>query len=678
MTLLLVLCGAGSDLTVFAQENGNVFHVSQSLGHDGNSGTDEAPFATIGKCAHIARPGDTCLVHEGIYRETVKPRRDGKEKLPISFRAAPGEQVRITGLDEFAGKWTRLENAVYQTVSVEPVKQVFVGDTPLHIARFPDSPDHFTPEYAEITHAKCKTLAGTWSPDYRDCAAYDEDGACGVTNNCWDKSFPKIRWRIRSDALDEAQNWNNGTIAILDGGHFNAERAVIINTYPGKEIEFERFNEKPVFPGLLFYISNSMNAVNTSGEWAYDPGEKQLYIKPHGSGMPENIQIRTRDLAFDLRGKTYINVSGFEIVAASVKTDSKSRGCVLDNLSVSYPVYHQMYGASTNYPGQGANRHSITDRTLGTGVTLGGTDNVLKNSTITKSWCDGVTVYGSSNIVSNNTISDVNWSMTACAAVAVNGNNHLITRNRMHDCGRACLWYQQTTDSEISYNDIYNACWLGKDCGVTGSYGWFGKNKDASSDHDGDGTGNILHHNWIHDNRNAHGGACLYLDNNEQDYLVHHNVLWGCEIAFILNDTYIGQLPTGHKLYNNTCFDVEYRMSDFGGSREWALNGVEFKNNLCSSSKDAHYNPFNKAELRMEHNIGPHDPNLYAQPVTGSAWTADRLGLKDIQGRDFRPTLKSPAYQMGVAIPGITHTMDKPPAAGAHENEEDTWKAGPQ
>ncbi|WP_051393350.1 right-handed parallel beta-helix repeat-containing protein [Glycomyces arizonensis] len=81
-------------------------HVAKS-GSDTAVGTAEAPLLSIGAAAALAQPGDTVLVHAGVYREWVNPPRGGTADAPITYQAALGadgryEPVTISGAEVIA------------------------------------------------------------------------------------------------------------------------------------------------------------------------------------------------------------------------------------------------------------------------------------------------------------------------------------------------------------------------------------------------------------------------------------------------------------------------------------------------------------------------------------------------------------------------------------------------
>ena len=71
------------------------YHVSPK-GSDNNAGTVEAPFKTINRAARKALPGDVVTVHEGVYREWIKPMYGGtSDNRRIVYQAAEGERWRL-------------------------------------------------------------------------------------------------------------------------------------------------------------------------------------------------------------------------------------------------------------------------------------------------------------------------------------------------------------------------------------------------------------------------------------------------------------------------------------------------------------------------------------------------------------------------------------------------------
>jgi hypothetical protein len=64
-------------------------------------GYPAVPFATLTKACAVAKPGESIVLREGIYRETLSPKCDG-----VAIRALTGEKAVISGADLIEG-WTR-------------------------------------------------------------------------------------------------------------------------------------------------------------------------------------------------------------------------------------------------------------------------------------------------------------------------------------------------------------------------------------------------------------------------------------------------------------------------------------------------------------------------------------------------------------------------------------------
>lgn len=110
------------------------YHVSK-CGKDTNCGSMEAPFLTIQRAAELAVAGDKVIVHEGVYREWVRPVNGGlSDSCRIVYEAAAGEHVEIRGSERVTG-WECLEGSVWKAClpnemfgSYNPYVQEVFGD----------------------------------------------------------------------------------------------------------------------------------------------------------------------------------------------------------------------------------------------------------------------------------------------------------------------------------------------------------------------------------------------------------------------------------------------------------------------------------------------------------------------------------------------------------------------
>ncbi len=122
--LLWASCGprsagpAGSGMSA----NCNIYHVDNTdpQAADTNPGTEAKPWKTIARAgsAKELKPGDTVLIHTGVYREHAKITVSGEPGKPITFAAAPEAKVVIKGSEIVTGKWERL--AGVKEVKVAP------------------------------------------------------------------------------------------------------------------------------------------------------------------------------------------------------------------------------------------------------------------------------------------------------------------------------------------------------------------------------------------------------------------------------------------------------------------------------------------------------------------------------------------------------------------------------
>lgn len=73
------------------------YHVASQGDDRKGSGEASAPWRSITHAATRAKAGDTVMVHAGTYAENVRIRATGDLDRPLTFRAAPGAKVWISG-----------------------------------------------------------------------------------------------------------------------------------------------------------------------------------------------------------------------------------------------------------------------------------------------------------------------------------------------------------------------------------------------------------------------------------------------------------------------------------------------------------------------------------------------------------------------------------------------------
>ena len=89
------------------------FHVAKN-GNDASLGSSAAPLLTIQRAADLAQPGDTIIVHQGVYRERVDPPRGGRsDRERIVYQALQGEHVEIKGSEVVKG-WVKVQGNVWK------------------------------------------------------------------------------------------------------------------------------------------------------------------------------------------------------------------------------------------------------------------------------------------------------------------------------------------------------------------------------------------------------------------------------------------------------------------------------------------------------------------------------------------------------------------------------------
>jgi len=128
----------------FPAGTGKTYYVSPQ-GDDAGAGTREKPYMTIARAVGAAEPGDTILLREGTYAESVTVRRSGRPDAYITLRADPADSVpgpriylaeggdfvqrivrrpKIIGWVPAGGAWQDMGGGLYATDEKRPVGTV--------------------------------------------------------------------------------------------------------------------------------------------------------------------------------------------------------------------------------------------------------------------------------------------------------------------------------------------------------------------------------------------------------------------------------------------------------------------------------------------------------------------------------------------------------------------------
>ena len=451
------------------------YHVTQT-GSDDAAGTAEAPFRTLSRAVAALRAGDTCIIHEGIYRETMTLTRSGDAGRPIRIQAAPAEHVTISATEPLRATWTRQGGGVYAARIDPPPRQLFFDGQMAREAAWP------------------KGRPG----DLMDRPCLKAEEGTGYQ-------------RLVSKKLPPG-DFNGGYALIWRGGAWTNATQRIKDYRPGESLAFDppftpfgdRYHQGDAFKpreGNRFLLLGARAALTAPGAWLIDGPSGLIYFIPPSGKTPQDLHFETkaRDLTLVLRGCSHVEVRGIELFGGAFDLTG-ANDCVLENVKSLYS--NDFTRTDREVPAHAINR-------------IAGKRNTLRHCLIAYSAGTGLDIQGDDNALSNCVIHDIGYMGTYEGAVQVKGTKRtVIDHCSIYRAGRDLVLHHQAEQLRITYCDLHHAVMLNNDAGATYAWGT-------------DGKGSVIAYNWVHHSMQENSRG-IYLDNFCKNFAVHHNVVWAC------------------------------------------------------------------------------------------------------------------------------------------------------
>jgi hypothetical protein len=559
-------------------------------------GGREAPFRTIQHAADRLKPGDECRIKGGTYRETVAPANSGSAEGPIVFRAYENERVVISGCERVRG-WQRVRDHVYKakvSMGLGHENQVFADGRMMFEARWPNAGGT---DQKYLLEFKMATMDEGTTP-----------------TRIVDPALPDGDWAGATVWVSSHRRWFCWTGKVTESGA----------GYVEVENNADKKGNHVCRKGGKYCLFGAKSALDAPNEWYYDSGAGELYVwMPDGGEPAGRVEVKRRMYAFDLRGKSHLELRDLDIHAGCIRTDERSESLVFDGVHAEY-VYHssravRQYGSQKR-----------------TGIVLDGDGHLVRNCEIAYSSGSCLVLTGRDCWIVNNYVHDGDYMGTFASPVVFAGGTrgHVFSHNTVTRAGRATLGTGSLHDCLVQYNDVSYAGYLTDDLGLTYGNAVEGGNSE-------------FRYNWLHHNVADGKNMGLYFDHGCKNLIFHHNVIWAVDFAGIINNHYGNYLL----YYNNTVADARHSYrSTWSAAQEKDLYGCRMFNNVGTAAMV----------------VGAEDL------ASGSnSWNYRKLREKRFLSPGTEPV------DSATVIPGITDDyVGAAPDRGAYELGAPPWKAG--
>ncbi|MBR6729116.1 MAG: hypothetical protein IKL80_03050, partial [Clostridia bacterium] len=518
------------------EATGHTYYVAQNAQNasDENVGDAASPWKTLTHAGKVVQAGDTVIVKEGTYRETLTVKNNGEPGRPISFVAAEGEEVIISAAEEFSDFMPYKDGILATHVGWDlgvTRNQVFYKGNTIREARHPNGP--------ELDWAEQAQLSDNW-PTKGDIHLVSEKDQ-------------KHAYSETALNQEEKDYWKGGVLIGAWNTVYGVESADILGSEKGC-LTVERAggwggpDNATHYDYSWAYITGHQNAIDLPGEWIIR-GDTLFILPPEGETAETlTLEIKKRMLVIDLENNKHVNVSGFTTIGGSAKLNNAEM-CRIDDCHVRYNN-HYLY---TKDPGMGFLEDGIKTNPNGAplrgeiGFFIGGRDNVVTNCHFDEAAGTAVYVAGLYTYMENLLVKNCGYGGSYCGGIYVTklatqawdapSGGYYLYQSTAANSGRSV--FMRTSNADVrtpmvlpghnAYNEFYGSMLASLDSGIIYTY---------MTDHGFDRLKTQMHNNVVY---NSYEGINkfifgIYHDGGTQNIDTYENIVFSTDESIMVGD----------------------------------------------------------------------------------------------------------------------------------------------
>ena len=640
ITFLIALGGTGlcSDLTAY--------YVAES-GDNSNCGDRSHPLRSIQEALdRMTEDGnciDTVYISPGTYRETVSTTESGTADSPKVILALKGGDVVISACDP-VNKWSRYRKGIYQAEMTSSVSQVFAFKSSYDFAQEPGM------DPQEIM------VEARW-PNKPDNTAYGifyniDDG--GVNEVEFDPEDPH---RIYVSGLPRGK-YSGAKLFTQGASRWWSRTANISKDHGGGSLETDDISTQGGFDeltGMKGYICGPLHLLEAPREWSWQSGT--LYFIAPENEHPSSLQVEAKVRPYVIHSDfDHIQFIGIKTFGGAIRLAGQFN--VLREMDCRYLSHHETWvfgDMDTN-----------VKKNPQVGVAIAGDHSTIESCSLYYSGGSGISLSASHVLIENNLLKYTNYLGHFAHSIELRGEQSTIIGNELHHTGKEHIRIYGGSMGEgarqfrILYNNMSHNAYTNWDVGAITMWGV-------------DADGGEIAYNWISESveSGSHWLFGIYFDNNNREFLVHHNVIWNISGNPIRFNSPSDELY----VYNNT----------FGACRENIGGGIYYNPEIRGVAEDHieltfvnnyHAEAFDFPEkylplITANNNFQGENPDDFLDyNFNKSAKEDSSLKDKGIKRSE------NVVFSSGVSLLSPTKTVDGKPDIGAYEFGGVDWRPG--